>query len=133
MNPRRLPLYLTLLLIATALGACEDPVEDHWIAVDEVGGEYNTMLLNGAGEGDATLWYYPQGDPVLYSTSCDLEWTAEARGSYEVDLWRCMIDPQAILAGYTYALEFVMDCDLGRTGLSCTSDNGWYDMDWERE
>jgi len=26
-----------------------------------------------------------------------------------------------------------MDCDLGRTGLSCTSDNGWYDMDWERE
>jgi hypothetical protein len=113
--------------VALAVG-CPEPVVGDWIAIDDIGGEYNEMELQDDLEGSATIYFYYDYD--LYYTDFDVTAEKVENGVYEIEYDADGSD-----------LDLTVECELNRDKdeLECKHNKGdlWESyvdggaLDWE--
>jgi len=124
-------LHTLPMLAALALGACAqeddgpDPLIGSWESRDSVAGERNELQIDPDLRGDATIWFFFEGD--LYYADFDVSARVLEEGSrYELEM-QC--------EGCS-DFDFDMDCDLVYDDrLECDGDGPWADyvFEWERD
>jgi hypothetical protein len=97
-----------------------------WESRDTVAGEHNEMALEEDGDGEATLYFYYDGEP--FKADFDLEWEETDNGDIEIE-FKC--------DGDCGSLDFTMECELNddETEMDCEGDEMWdsYEFEWDRE
>ncbi|MEM9455113.1 MAG: hypothetical protein AAGF11_13110 [Myxococcota bacterium] len=117
-----------LLSILCGLGGCmaqdddSDPIVGSWRSADRIGGEYNEMEIDEDLEGEATIFYYQEGQ--FFYAEFDVTIDPEGGDDYEIE-FEC-IDGCG-------SLDFQTDCELDDDELECRADGDWesYEFEWE--
>jgi hypothetical protein len=118
-----------LLAMLALSGACAppeelDPLVGSWTSTMRIADEYNEMALDADLVGDATIYFYFDGDAYY----ADFDVTAERRGQ---DLYQLDLECQ----GDCSDLDFAAWCDLLGRALVCEGNGGWedYEFEWARD
>jgi hypothetical protein len=116
----------TVVAALLACAACSGvDIAGDWESKDTVAGEHNELVVEENGTGEATLYFYIDGEP--YKADFDVDWEERDNGDIDFD-FAC--------EGGCSNLDFTMECELNEDSdeMECKGDNGWenYEFEWER-
>lgn len=124
---------MCLLSFSLALG-CTAPeplsLEGTYVGTDDVGGNYNVMLIEADDTGAMIVYFYFDDPNVVYERFFTVECARDTRFDFVCDASCACTDGECETCS---ELDFTMSCSEASYGFTCEGDGIWRDyvFEWE--